>query len=67
VLDRQQVYLKTYLGAVTKLQRDGRLDQAAITELERRMDRPHPGGALRMLAALGAEHVATTLLTAMAG
>jgi hypothetical protein len=38
-----------------------------IPELERRMDRLLPGGALRTLVALGAEPVATTLLTAMAG
>jgi glyoxylase-like metal-dependent hydrolase (beta-lactamase superfamily II) len=67
LLDRQQIYLETYLEAVAELQRDGRLDQAAVTELERRMDRLVPGGPLRMLVALGAEPVAATLVTAMAG
>jgi glyoxylase-like metal-dependent hydrolase (beta-lactamase superfamily II) len=66
LLDRQRVYLETYLEAVTELQRDGQFEPAAIAELEHRMDALLPGAPLRMLVALGAEPVARTLLTAVA-
>jgi glyoxylase-like metal-dependent hydrolase (beta-lactamase superfamily II) len=67
LLDRQRVYLETYVKAVTELQDDGRLDDAAIAQLERRMDALLAGGSLRMLVALGAEPVASALATAAAG
>lgn len=63
MLARQRLYLEHYVASVGQLALGGTLDEPAVVELERRMDEHLPGGALRMLVALGAEPVARATST----
>lgn len=66
LLGRQRSYLQTYVAAVTELRHGGTVDDAAVAELERRMDEHLPHGRLRMLVGLNAGPVARAAAGAQA-